>query len=128
MGGQERGSEGRKPERGEFAAKTYVFIPELAAHSAICSQNGVLEFYQIDLLIDRRDQVINLCECKFSIDTFSIDKDYSEKLRSKIATFKAVTKTRKSVFLTMVTTYGVEKNPYANLLVQNEVTLDELFE
>ncbi len=71
---------------------------------------------QIDLLIDRRDQVINLCECKFSIDTFSIDKDYSEKLRSKIATFKTVTKTKKAVFLTMITTYGVEKNGSLTIL------------
>jgi hypothetical protein len=82
---------------------------------------------QVDLLIDRRDQVINLCECKFSLDTYSIDKDYSEKLRSKINIFKTVTKTKKAVFLTMITTYGVEKNKYANLLVQNEVTMDDLF-
>lgn len=82
---------------------------------------------QVDLLMDRRDQVINLCECKFSLDKFIISKDYSEKLRSKIATFKRVTKTKKSVFLTMITTYGVEKNKYANLLVQNEVTLNDLF-
>ena len=82
---------------------------------------------QIDLLIDRRDQVINLCECKFSIDRFLINKDYSEKLRSKIATFKRVSKSKKSIFLTMITTYGLEKNKYANLLVQNEVTLDDLF-
>lgn len=82
---------------------------------------------QIDLLIDRRDQVVNLCECKFSMDVFSIDKDYSEKLRSKIAAFKEATKTRKAVFLTMITTYGIEKNKYANLLVQNEVTMDDLF-
>jgi uncharacterized protein len=82
---------------------------------------------QIDLLIDRRDQVINLCECKFSLDTFSIDKEYSEKLRSKIATFKTATKTKKAVFLTMVTTYGVEKNKYANALMQNEVVMDDLF-
>ena len=82
---------------------------------------------QIDLLIDRRDQVINLCECKFSLDGFLIDKAYSEKLRSKIATFKTVTKTKKSVFLTMITTYGVEKNKYANLLVRNEVRMDDLF-
>lgn len=82
---------------------------------------------QIDLLIDRRDQVINLCECKFSLDTFSIDKDYAEKLRSKIAVFKSVTKSKKSVFLTMITTYGIEKNQYANLLVRNQVTMDDLF-
>ena len=83
---------------------------------------------QIDLLIDRRDHVINLCECKFSLDTFVIDKTYSEKLRAKISTFKAVTKTKKSVFLTMITTYGVEKNKYATLLVQNELSMEDLFE
>jgi uncharacterized protein len=82
---------------------------------------------QIDLLIDRRDQVINLCECKFSLDTFSIDKNYSEKLRSKIATFKTATKTKKAVFLIMITTYGIEKNKYATALVQNEVTMEALF-
>lgn len=82
---------------------------------------------QVDLLIDRRDQVINLCECKFSLDTFAIDKEYAEKLRSKISTFKTATKTRKAVFLTMITTYGVEKNQYANQLMQNEVTMDDLF-
>ena len=82
---------------------------------------------QIDLLIDRRDQVINLCECKFSLDTFTIDKSYSEQLRSKITTFKTATKTKKSVYLTMITTYGVDKNKYANLLVQNEIVMDDLF-
>lgn len=82
---------------------------------------------QIDLLIDRRDHVINLCECKFSLDVFTINKSYSEKLRSKVATFKAASKTKKSVFLTMITTYGIEKNQYANALVQNEVTMDDLF-
>jgi uncharacterized protein len=82
---------------------------------------------QVDLLIDRRDQVINLCECKFSLDTFAIDKEYAEKLRSKISIFKTATKTRKAVFLTMITTYGVEKNQYANQLMQNEVTMDDLF-
>ena len=82
---------------------------------------------QIDLLIDRRDQVINICECKFSLDTFTIDKAYADKLRQKISVFKDVTRTRKAVFLTMLTTYGVEKNKYANLLVQNEVTMNDLF-
>ncbi len=82
---------------------------------------------QIDLLIDRRDDVINICEAKFCIDSFTITKDYAEKLRKKISLFKAVSKTRKSVFLTFITTYGVEKNQYAHQLVQNEVTMDDLF-
>ena len=82
---------------------------------------------QIDLLIDRRDQVINLCEAKFSLDKFTIDKDYADKLRTKISTFKEASKTRKAVFLTMITTYGLEKNKHATALVQNEVIMDDLF-
>ena len=82
---------------------------------------------QIDILVDRRDQVINLGECKFSLDIFTMNKDYSEKLKSKIAVFKTITKTKKSIFLTMITTYGVEKNKYANLLVRNQVVMDDLF-
>jgi uncharacterized protein len=83
---------------------------------------------QIDVLIDRRDEVINLCECKFSLDTFTIDKSYADQLRSKISVFKNATKTKKSVYLTMITTYGVDKNKYANLLVQNEIVMDDLFQ
>jgi len=83
---------------------------------------------QIDLLIDRRDQVINLCECKFSLDSFTIDKAYAENLRSKITTFKSATNTKKAVYLTMITSYGIDKNKYANQLVQNEVTMDDLFQ
>ncbi|HOY20195.1 MAG TPA: hypothetical protein PLC89_22980 [Haliscomenobacter sp.] len=48
-----------------------------------------------------------------ALDTFSIDKEYAEKLRSKIATFKTVTKTQVTVFLTTITTYGLEKNKHA---------------
>ncbi|MDZ7899917.1 MAG: ATP-binding protein [Arcicella sp.] len=82
---------------------------------------------QIDLLIDRRDQVINLCEAKFSLDKYVITKEYSEKLRSKISIFKEATKTKKSVFLTMITTYGVEKNKNSTSIIQNEITMNDLF-
>lgn len=83
---------------------------------------------QIDLLIDRRDQVVNLCEVKFSINSYKITKDYADSLRNKIGTFKQETKTRKAIFLTMITTYGIEKNAHALGLVQNDITMDALFE
>lgn len=83
---------------------------------------------QIDLVIDRRDQVINLCEMKFSINPFVIDKKYAEELRNKIGTFKSETKTRKSVFLTMITTYGVAPNSNSLGLVQNDINMEALFE
>lgn len=82
---------------------------------------------QIDLVIDRRDQVINLCEMKFSINPFTIDKKYDAELRNKIAAFKKETATRKSVFMTMVTTFGLQKNNYAAGLIQNDIKMDALF-
>ncbi len=81
---------------------------------------------QIDLLIDRNDAVINLCEMKFSINEFSIDKKYAETLRNRIGIFKAETNTRKSVFLTMITTFGVSKNEYSDL-IQSEIKLADMF-
>lgn len=82
---------------------------------------------QIDLLIDRRDRVINICEIKFSEDTFSINKSYADNLRNKIATFRQATGTKKSLFLTFITTFGLTKNKYAMNLVQNDLTMEDLF-
>lgn len=81
---------------------------------------------QIDLLIDRRDRVINICEMKFSINEYVIDKAYDENLRNKIEAFRNETKTRKALQVTMITTYGVKKNMYSNR-VQSQLTLDDLF-
>ena len=81
---------------------------------------------QIDLLIDRRDRVVNLCEMKFSLNEYTIDASYDESLRNKIDSFKRETGTRKSLQLTMITTYGVKKNKYSNR-IQSEVVLDDLF-
>jgi uncharacterized protein len=83
---------------------------------------------QIDLLIDRRDQVITLCEMKYSINKFGIDKSYSENLRNKIGTFKAESKTKKAVHLAMITTYGVLENEHYLDLVQNSITINDLFD
>ena len=81
---------------------------------------------QIDLLIDRRDKAINICEAKFYSSEFVIDKEYSHKLRNKIAAFKSVVKTRKALVPTMITTFGVKRNAYSGN-VQQEVVLDDLF-
>ncbi|MEM1327758.1 MAG: ATP-binding protein [Bacteroidota bacterium] len=82
---------------------------------------------QIDLLIDRRDRVINLCEMKFSIHPFKITKIQAESLRNKIGTFKSETKTSKAIFLTLITTFGLAESPYKGM-VQNELSMDVLFE
>lgn len=82
---------------------------------------------QIDLVIDRRDQVINLCEVKFSINPYTITKKYANELRNKIGIFKTETSTRKAVFLCMISTYGVQENMHSLGLVQNEIQMDSLF-
>jgi len=80
---------------------------------------------QIDLIIDRADRVINLCEIKFAREPFEIDRVYDLALREKIGIFRNETKTRKALHLTMITTYGVKPGKYASL-VQSEVNMDEL--
>ena len=81
---------------------------------------------QIDLLIDRQDRVINLCEIKFSDREFVIEKEYDRNLRNKIGTFIDGTGCRKSIMLTMITPYGVKRGKYSSL-VTNQVVLDDLF-
>ncbi len=81
---------------------------------------------QIDLLIDRRDHAINICEIKFNDGMFTINKDYSMALKRKINTFRSATRTRKSLIPTMITTYGVNRNMYSNT-IQQFVVLDDLF-
>ncbi|MES2777141.1 MAG: ATP-binding protein [Bacteroidota bacterium] len=82
---------------------------------------------QIDLLIDRADNCINLCEMKFYAAVFEINKAYAGTLQKKLSVFTTQTKTRKNIFLTMVTTYGVANNEYKLGMVSNTVTMDALF-
>jgi len=82
---------------------------------------------QIDLLIDRADDCITVCEMKFSNKRFVIDKKYARELESKLGVFKEVTLTRKTVFTVMVTSYGTRENAYYDQLVDGQVTSDQLF-
>lgn len=81
---------------------------------------------QIDLLIDRNDGVINICEMKYYGSEFSIDKKYDLELRNKSGAFQSESKTKKALHLTMITTYGVKKNEYSGTF-QSEVLMDDLF-
>lgn len=81
---------------------------------------------QVDLLIDRADTLINICEMKYYNDEFSIDADYEKRLRDRASLFIKVTKTHKTLLHTFVTTYGVKKNKYSGI-VHSQVTMDDLF-
>jgi len=84
------------------------------------------EGVQIDLILERADNVINLCEMKYCSEAFAIDKTYEGVLARKLATFAGVTKTRKAVHLTLVTANGLVRNAHAGR-VQSELTLEDLF-
>ena len=82
---------------------------------------------QIDLLIERGDFIINLCEIKFSESVFTIDKKYAIELRNKRARFIEESKTKKLVVIVMITSFGVSHNANYLELIDNEVKLEDLF-
>jgi AAA+ ATPase superfamily predicted ATPase len=81
---------------------------------------------QIDLIVNRKDGIINLMEIKFSNTKYAITKSFEENLKNKIIAFKTETKTRKAIHLLMLTTYGISKNKYSEI-VQKELTISDLF-
>ena len=82
---------------------------------------------QVDMLIDRADNVINLCEIKFSNVEYVIDAEESKKIQNRKNAFLVESKTSKAIFLTMISTYGVHHNAYWND-IQCELTMDDLFD
>jgi len=86
------------------------------------SENGT----QIDLIIDRNDNVINLCEMKYSDKEFTITKEDDKTFQERKWTFAEETHTKKAIHTTLVTTYGVKPNTYWHN-IQSEVILDDLF-
>ena len=90
--------------------------------------NDILPGCQIDMIIDRADQTINLCEAKFTKENFAITKNYAAQLRLKKSIFKQATQTKKATFNTLLTTYPALKNEYYLEEIDNEITMDKLFE
>ncbi|MCR4664094.1 MAG: ATP-binding protein [Paludibacteraceae bacterium] len=81
---------------------------------------------QIDMLIDRDDQVINLCEIKFAQGEYELTESYDKALRNKLATFVAHSGTRKGVSLLIITSFGLKRNQWANN-IPIQLTMDDLF-
>lgn len=82
--------------------------------------------FQMDLLIDRRDMVINLCECKFYNAPFEINKKYSTEIQTRRALFKETTNTRKMVFNTFITNYPIKQNAHSIDCVDKNITVSDL--
>ena len=83
---------------------------------------------QIDMIIDRADNTINLCEAKFTKDNFTITKNYAAQLKLKKTIFRQVSQTKKATFTTLLTTHPAIKNKYYADEIENEITMDKLFE
>ena len=81
---------------------------------------------QIDLLIDRRDQVINLCEMKFSLEPYVIDAAYEKQLLHRLSCFREETGTKKTLHLTLIASEGLKQNAHSGI-IQNLITGDDLF-
>lgn len=101
-------------------------ISGIQTESASWKSNASKDGAQIDLLIDRRDGIMNVCEIKFAMGEFIIDKKYNNELLSKIHVLRAETATKKSLFLTLITTFGIKTNAYSGN-VQNDIKMDALF-
>ena len=86
------------------------------------SEKGV----QIDMLIDRNDQTINLCEIKYTNAPYSLDAEEDMRLRNRKATFVRETGTAKSILITMITTYGLTPGGYSDD-IHCQVTMTDIF-
>ena len=87
------------------------------------TQQGV----QIDLLLNRNDQVINLFEIKFYQEPFTITKAYARQLREKMAAFRYHTKTPKQLSWVLLSTFGLRENKHSAGLISQSLSLEDLF-
>ncbi|MBP6986302.1 MAG: AAA family ATPase [Alphaproteobacteria bacterium] len=82
---------------------------------------------QIDLLFDRPDGAVTICEIKYNEQPYAIDKQYAKNLLNKAAVYKKHTQTNKEIFIAMITSGGLKPTMYSEEMVSGQVTLDDLF-
>lgn len=104
------------------AASSWRYIPPKKNEKDEKKEKGT----QIDMLIDRGDRVINLCEMKFSVKPYYISENYEKTLRDRMSIFQEKTKTTKSLVYTFVTTFGIAHS-VGRSIVNSEVTMEDLF-
>ena len=104
------------------ATSSWRYIPQKKKEENEKIEKGT----QIDMLIDRGDRIINLCEMKFSINPYRITDSYEQTLRDRMNIFQEKTQTTKSLVYTFVTTFGIA-NGMGRSIVNSEVTMEDLF-
>jgi uncharacterized protein len=96
-------------------------------YSYIFKGDDDLQGIQIDLVIDRDDNCINVLEVKFYNEEFVVTEEYERQLRRKAYTFQTKTRTRKNIFITMLSVFGVKKNMHYLSAVTNQLLIEDLF-
>ena len=89
--------------------------------------NEQADGFQLDMLIDRADRAINLCEIKFYNDDFPMTDELATQLRQRRENFRTLTKTKKTLFNTLITTYGVKHSKTSKSQIDHVLTMDKLF-
>lgn len=103
-----------------------VISTETSTWKYIPPKNSGEQGAQIDMVIERADRIIHLCEIKFWKDKFQIKKDYDLQLRERMRLFESQLKTKKTLLNTFITTFGVA-NASGHSIVDSELTMDDLF-
>ena len=98
----------------------------ITSASAWSKREDDQEGMQIDLLIQRNDNVINMCEIKFTSDNFAVDKNYYRILLSRPEGIRKMVSPKYAIHNTLITTFGLKQNEYSGVFT-NVVTLDDLF-
>jgi uncharacterized protein len=83
---------------------------------------------QIDMLIDRKDGIVNICEIKFSTKPFIVTKAYADNLQNKMMVFRTETDTNKALLLTIIAANGVAINQYSQIHVHDTLDMNALFD
>ena len=108
--------------------KRKIGIEGLATSESLWYQKGIgnNKGAQIDLIIERKDNIINLCEAKFTANQYEVDKKDYEKEGEREASFASVLSKRSIIQHVLLSTFGLKKNAYSDLY-KTIVDLDDLF-
>jgi uncharacterized protein len=96
-------------------------------YSYVLKGNADQKGIQIDMIIDRADNCVNILEVKFYNTEYEVSETYARQLLHKATIFKEKTRSKKNVFITMLTVFGVKKNEHYLMSVTNQLLIDDLF-
>lgn len=82
---------------------------------------------QIDLIFDRPDNIINLCEIKYCSSPFALDKKYAQKLHYRAEIYRKVTGVKKHIFHSLIVADGLKRTVQSDEIISSFATLNDLF-